>query len=181
MVRRAAVLVLAGLLGMLAGCGGSDDLPRADDPVAWAGRLCAAMQPLATVSGRTPEFDRNNPANSQNSMIQYFADASDRAGDSLRGLAAAGPSPIPGGDATATRLTVALQRAQQAYAAARDKLDRLDPSDPVGLSVQLPEVLEGVGEATQAQDLAALGSDPALNDAISKSPSCRMIPKAGAG
>jgi hypothetical protein len=47
------VAAVLALVVSLAGCAtaapGNGQLPAADDPVAWAGRLCASLQPLGAL------------------------------------------------------------------------------------------------------------------------------------
>ncbi|WP_156934826.1 hypothetical protein [Pseudonocardia spinosispora] len=177
--------VLTVLLGVLAGClvgcsGGNDRLPNADDPVAWADRVCAALGPLASMKGHAPEFNRNDPAASRDAMSRYFADTADRAGQSIEGLDLAGPSPIVGGDDAASKLRGALQRTQAAYSAARDKVDRVDPSDPVGMGTQLPGILVELAKSANDPDLHSLGANSELNDAVKQAKSCSLVGSAGA-
>jgi hypothetical protein len=176
------VRAVDGLLGgaltaclAVAGCGHSDGLPNADDPVVWADRVCASLQPLAALKDESPHFDANNPAATRDSMARYFSDAADRSGQSLKGLSLAGPSPIAGGDDVASRLRAALQRRQAAYANARDKVERINPNDPVGIGTQLPGVLRDLANASDDTGLDSLGNNPELNDAVKRAPGCRLV------
>jgi hypothetical protein len=168
------------LLTLVAGCGGSGggQLPTADDPVAWAGRLCASLQPLGALKGPWPKLDPNNPAAGREALISYFSSAEEAAGQALDGLKQAGPSPIAGGDDAATRVHGALQRLQAAYHDAKVKLDAIDPNDPVGLGTQLPGIFQALAAASNDKDLATVGSNQALNDAVKQASSCRLVPAA---
>jgi hypothetical protein len=166
---------------LVAGCGGSGgggQLPTADDPVAWAGRLCASLQPLGALKGPWPKLDPNNPAAGRDALITYFDSAEQAAGQSLEGLKQAGPSPIAGGDDAATRVHGALLRLQAAYHDAKVKLDAIDPNDPVGLGTQLPDIFKALAAASNDKDLDTVGNNQALNDAVKQAPSCRLVPAA---
>jgi hypothetical protein len=181
--RFAAALLAAVSVAVLAsGCSGSGDdrLPPADDAVAWAGRLCSSLQPLASLKGETPNFDRNNPAESRQAMSQYFQRAAEAAAESVHGLQEAGPSPIPGGDDVAGKLHGALLALQQAYNNARSKVETVDPNDPVGMGTQLPGILSSLVNATDNASLKTIGVNPALNDAVRKAPSCALGTPGGA-
>ena len=182
MIRRWTVL--AGVLlsfAVVAGCGAggsADRLPAADDPVAWAGRVCASLQPLSALRGNGPRVDPNNPAASRDALSAFFADTEQRAGESLQGLDAAGPSPIAGGDDVVAKLRGALERLRAAYADAKRQVDAIDPNDPVALATQLPGIMTNLDAAAGDKDLANLGENAALNDAVKQAPSCSLIPPA---
>jgi hypothetical protein len=168
------------VLSLVAGCGGSggDKLPTADDPVAWAGRMCASLQPLSTVKMASPKLDPNNPAVSKDALSSYFYSAEQAAGQSVEGLSQAGPSPIPGGDDVATKLHGALERLQTAYHDAKAQIDDIDPNDPVGLGTRLPTIFKSLVAASNDKDLETIGANQALNDAVKKAPSCSLVPAA---
>jgi hypothetical protein len=169
----AAVLMLAGV----AGCGASGDpLPPADDPVAWAGRLCSAMVPLAAIRNGTPRVDPNDPAATRDSLSRFFSSATDRADQAIIGLRAAGPSPTRAGAQAARRLDEALHRARAAYAQARDRIERVNPGDPFGMGTQLPAILRDLTAATADPQFGAMGIDPVLSSAIKQAPSCALLP-----
>ncbi len=164
---------------LVAGCGGSgasNQLPTADDPAAWAGRLCASLQPLGALKGPWPKLDPNNPAAGRDALISYFSSAEEAAGQALEGLKQAGPSPIAGGDDAATRVHGALLRLQAAYHDAKVKLDAIDPNDPVGLGTQLPGIFKALAAASNDKDLDTVGTNQALNDAVKQASSCRLVP-----
>lgn len=176
-MRAVAGLLAFALTGCLAvaGCGHSDGLPNTSDPVVWADRVCASLQPLAALKDESPHFDANNPAATRDSMAQYFADAADRSGQSLKGLSLAGPSPIAGGDDVANKLRAALQRRQAAYGDARDKVERINPNDPVGIGTQLPGVMRDLANASNDTGLDTFGNNPELNDAVKQAPGCKLV------
>lgn len=173
----AALAASGALLALLtAGCGHSDDpLPAANDPVAWAGRLCDSLQPLSTLKNATPDFNRNNPAESRQAMSQYFQRAGDAASQSLTGLDQVGPSPINGGDQVAGQLRRALTQLRTAYGDAKTKVDSVDPNDPVGMGTQLPGILTELAGATNNASLNSIGSNPDLNAAVKQAPSCSLV------
>jgi len=173
-------VVAALALLLVAGCGGAGggQLPTADDPVAWAGRLCSSLQPLGALKGPWPKLDPNNPAAGRDALISYFSSAEEAAGQALEGLKQAGPSPIAGGDDAATRVHGALLRLQAAYHDAKVKLDAIDPNDPVGLGTQLPGIFSALAAASNDTNLDTVGANQALNDAVKKAPSCSLVPAA---
>jgi hypothetical protein len=179
-----ALAVLA-LLAGLSGCGLSpsgDRLPTADDPVAWAGRVCAALAPLSTLRGPpADQLDPNNPAIGRATLIAYFDNAQQAAAQTLTGLDQAGPSPIPGGQDAATTLRAAVITLQGAYADAKAKISKIDPDDPLGLGSQLPPILEALAATTHDTNLNSVADAPALNDAVAQAPQCSLLPRAASG
>lgn len=174
-------LILALLTGaLIAGCGGQDPdkvaegdrLPPADDPVAWAGRVCSALSLLSGTTG--PALDPNNPAASKDALARSWADTEQRIGESLRGLDAAGPSPIPGGDDTARQLRDALNGLRGAFADARTELDGIDPKDPAALATRLTAIKTRLDVAHASTALSSMGDNAALNEAVKKAPSCAV-------
>ena len=165
------------LTGLVTGCGSDhpEKLPPTDDPVAWAGRLCASLSPLTGLRNMRPQVDPNNPSASKESLSRYFNDTGGRIGQSLDGLDQVGPSPIPGGDEVAGKVRAALNRLRTAFDAARIKVDGVDGSDPVALGTKLPDILEGLADATNDKDLSTTGDNQALNDAVRQSPTCAMV------
>jgi hypothetical protein len=176
----ALAVAVGGLVGGCGGPSGDENLPPTTDSVAWAGRLCASLQPLGALRGSTPNFDRNNPSESRQAMSQYFAQAQTAADESLWGLGQAGPSPIPGGDDVANKLRNSLVQLQAAYQHAKTKVEAVDPSDPVGLGSQLPGILTELDTATDNASLRQIGSNEALNEAVQKAPSCSLVGRGGA-
>jgi hypothetical protein len=185
--RLAPILVaLLALLASASGCGSSgsngDRLPPADDPVAWAGRVCAALAPLSTLKGPpADQLDPNSPAIGRAALIAYFDTAQQAARQTLTGLDQAGPAPIPGGQDTATRLRGAITTLRGAYGDAKNQITKIDPDDPLGLGSQLPGILETLQAATRNVNLNGLGEDPALNEALAQAPQCTLLPKSAPG
>jgi hypothetical protein len=171
------VVALAAVL--VTGCAPSphlpEKLPPADDPVAWAGRLCAALGPLSGVRNVRPTLNPDDPAMSRNSLSTYFNDTQSRIGESLGGMDQVGPSPIPGGDDVATKIRGALERLQRAFAAARTQVDAVDPTDPQELNTKLPDILNGLATASADPELTDLNGNAALNAAVQQSPSCAIL------
>jgi len=71
----------------------------------------------------------------------------------------------------------ARRRLRDAYRDARAKIDAIDPGDPVGLGTQLPGIFTALAAASNDKDLASLGTNQALDDAVKKSPSCSLVPR----
>jgi hypothetical protein len=179
----AAVLTL---VVSLAGCAtpapGNGQLPAADDPVAWAGRLCASLQPLGALKGQLPAMDPNDPSTGRATLSTYFTSAEQAADQALTGLAGAGSSPIAGGDDAVAALSGALHRLRDAYHEAKTKIDAIDPKDPVGLGTQLPGIFSSLAAASNDAALNTLGTNAGLNDAVKKAASCSLMSRsAGAG
>jgi hypothetical protein len=174
------LLAALAVAGVTTACGQSSDaLPPTSDPVAWAGRLCSSLQPLAALKGNVPNFDRNNPAESREAMSNYFGQAVTAADRSIQGLEQTGPSPVPGGDDVASRLHNGLGQLRTAYKHAQAKVESVDPTDPVGMGTQLPAILTELESATTSASLGSIGNNPALNDAVRKAPSCALVGAAG--
>ncbi len=167
------LLVLA-----LAGCGGGhipEKLPPTDDPVIWAGRLCAALTPLTGLRNQKPDFNPNDPAVSRDSLIRFFDDTQARIAESTTGLEQVGPSPIPGGDDAAAKVRGELDRLKNTFGTARSQVEAVDPTDPIELGVKLPDILNGLSAASTDPALKALVGNQQLADAVRQSPSCALI------
>lgn len=172
----AAALTLV-LTFALAGCGGNtpEQLPPTDDPVVWAGRLCAALTPLTGLRNQQPDFNPNDPAASRETLGRFFDNAQARISESIAGLGQLGPSPIPGGDEVATKVRGELERQRTTFDTARDKVEAVDPTDPIELGAKLPDILNGLSAASTDPALRSLTGNAPLNDALRQSPSCGLL------
>lgn len=162
----------------LSGCGGGnipEQLPPTDDPVVWAGRLCAALTPLTGLRNQKPDFNPNDPAASRESLTRFFDDTQARIGESTAGLGQLGPSPIPGGDDAAAKVRAELDRLGTTFGTARNQVEAVDPTDPIELGAKLPDILNGLSAASTDPALRALTGNQALADAVRQSPSCSLI------
>ena len=177
-LRAAGGALAIALLGWPAvGCSSShpERLPPADDPVAWAGRVCSSLEPLSALRNQRPSFNPNNPAASRESLSRYFENISQRIDETLQRHDQLRPSPIPDGDNLTATLRGGLERMRTAFADAGVKVNAVDPSDPVALGSKLPGILIDLAKTSGEGDPRNLDSNPAFNDAVRQSPSCALI------
>lgn len=152
-------------------------VPTSDGAVAWADDVCGALLPLADALSTPPKVGSSDPEALGEGFGRYFDDGVAALDASLAGLAAVGPSPVDGGDEIVTGLTGTLTTTRTSLAAAKTRLDAIDPADPSELVTSLPALLEPLEAFSDLSDPAtALSENPALDRAAEQAPNCRALP-----
>lgn len=151
-------------------------VPTETDPVAWMGKICTALLPAVKAQGTTPKLDPANPRDSIAAFSSYLGQATTAADGALNGIAAAGPSPIQGGDQAVSALSSTLTAFRDAASEAKTKIDAIDPSNTRRLATELPQAVQPLTAlARQPNAAAELGNNPALEQAAAQAPQCQQV------
>lgn len=150
--------------------------PAETDPVAWMDKICTALQPAIKLQETQPELDTANPRDSVAALSAYLGNASTTVDGAINGMAAAGPSPVEGGDQAVSALTKTLGAFRDAAREAKTKMDAIDTSNARELATELPAAVEPLTKVANLPNPAAeLGSNPELDQAAAQAPQCRQI------
>ncbi len=151
-------------------------VPIQTDPVAWMDQICRALQPVITLQEDQPRLDPANPRDSVAALSSYLGDAGTATDGAITGMAAAGPSPIEGGDQAVSALTGTLTTFRDSTREAKTKIDAIDTSDRRALATELPAAVQPLTALANLPNPAAgLGSNPELDRAAAQAPQCRQI------
>jgi hypothetical protein len=177
-----ALLLGAGCTTTVPGAAAADSAAppttaAAADPVAWVDEVCGALLPFVRSAGTPPQLDSaSDPATLVKGLGDYLGQASGAAGTAITGMAAAGPSPVAGGDGIVSGLTDTLTSFQTSFQDARTKIDALDTSDPQALLVGLPPAIAPLEQLANLPDpTAGLKSSPELDRASQQAPNCQQV------
>jgi hypothetical protein len=151
--------------------------PVETDGVAWMDKICGAMLPAVQVRATAPTLGGNgDPQSRLAGLSQYLDKASTAVDGAITGMAAAGPSPIEGGDQAVTALTTTLTSFRDSAREAKTKIDAVDTSDPQALRTDLPAAIAPLAELASLPNPAAqLDSNPALEAAAKAAPQCQQV------
>jgi hypothetical protein len=177
------VLLLAACV-LLAGCSGAGGGPPPDvDPapspeaVAWADAVCGALVPFVDAAGRSPQLDpAADPAALVRGVSGYLERTQVAVESAIGGMAAAGPSPVAGGDEVVRRLTASLTAFRTSFQDARARLDAVDPADRRSLAGQLPAAIAPLQQLVDLpKATAGLPASPELARASGAAARCREV------
>ncbi len=157
---------------LLTGCGGAKET----DPVAWAGNVCSALTGFATTVSTPPNIDEADPEAVKSGLGTYFTTTAAALQEAIRGLKAAGPAPVKGGDEYVSRLTDTLTTVETTFTDAAGRLKQIDTSSRESMAAALPAVLAPLQELGNLADPAAgLEAVDELRVAAEKAPSCQKL------
>jgi hypothetical protein len=175
-----------------AGCGGgSTPTPTPAPPtptatpeeqaLAWTESVCAAVVPMVAQLTAAPAVRLDAPAETRQAYLVYLNDSLATADRARAALAAAGPAPVPDGNAIAEQVRGDVADLRADLVDARTQLERSDPSSAVSLG----RALVGGGKLVSAlfsgaQVGGTINRDPVLHDAYDRAPSCAQLQRSGA-
>jgi len=150
--------------------------PVETDGVAWMDKICGAMLPAVQTMSTQPPLNSGNPATMVDGLSTYLEKASTAVDGAITGMAAAGPSPIQGGDEAVAALTTTLSTFRDKAKEAQGKIDAIDTSNSRALATELPKAIEPLTELASLPNPAAeLESNPELDAAAEKAPKCQQV------
>lgn len=148
-----------------------------DDAVAWVDDVCGALLPFVETASTQPDINPSDPVAAVEGLSDYLGQAVDGLDSAIDGMAAAGPSPVDGGDEVVERLTEALTSFRTSFADAKTAVDAVDTSDTLGLVEALPKAVEPLEAIANVEDPTAdLRNNPELNAAAEQAPNCQQLP-----
>jgi len=183
----AATVVLSGCSATVSGSAsptgavtGGGTIAATTDPVAWVDKVCGSLLPLQRSLSNEPQFDQNDPAAAVKALSDFLGRAEAAVDQALSGLDAAGPSPVPNGDASVARVKTALTTVRSAFDQVKTTLDKIDPNNTTDLITALPQAVAPLEQLSKLQDPTTdLKSSPELKAAAAKAPNCQTLEKSG--
>lgn len=146
------------------------------DAVAWIDEVCGSLLPFIRSQSTPPALDAGDPAAVVEGLSDYLGAAEQSVDGAISGMAAAGPSPVDGGDQAVGALTTALNTFRSSIRAAKSRTDAIDTSDPRAILRELPGVVEPLQElADLPNPMAGLEESPELDAAAKQAPQCQQI------
>lgn len=196
-MRRSRTLVVAAVIAAavaLSGCsatvtgspaptgastnGGAGAAAPTTDPVEWTDKVCGSLLPLQQSLSTKPEFNENDPAAAVKALSDFLGKSEASIDQALSGLDAAGPAPVPNGDAAVTKIKGALTTIRSSFDQAKVALDKIDPNNVSELVTALPQAVAPLQELSKLQDPTTdLQSSPELEAAAAKAPNCQTLKK----
>ncbi len=151
--------------------------PADADGVAWMDKICAAMLPAVKVRADAPALDGSgDPQSRLAGLSQYLDKASTAVDGAITEMAAAGPSPIEGGDQAVAALTTTLGSFRDSAREAKTKIDAIDTSNPQALATDLPAAVAPLAELASTPNPASqLDNNPELEAAAKAAPQCQQV------
>lgn len=150
-------------------------VPTETDPVAWMDKVCGALLPAMQARAEQPKIDPANPADTIAALRTYADQAGPVIDGALNGMAAAGPSPVEGGDQAVSALTTAISGYRDALRETKTKIDTIDTSNRPALVKAFPEAVAPLSDLSKVPNPAAdLASSPALTQAVAQAPRCQQ-------
>ena len=178
---RTALVTAAAAAALLAGCttqipGVPAPATTETDPVAWMGQVCTALLPAVQSMSERPSLSTSDPATAVAGISSFLDKSSTAVDGAITGMAAAGPSPVGGGDEAVAALTKTLTAFRDTAREAKTKIDAIDTSDPKALATGLPAAVAPLQKLAELPNPAAeLDSNPELDQAAAQAPSCRQV------
>ena len=174
----AAVSVLA----LAAGC--ADPAPAApagpaapatasaSDAAAWTDKFCGAIVTFQDAAKKQPQIDQSSPKKALAGLRTYIDEFTAAIDAAVTDLTAAGPAPVPAGDAAVSALTQYLDSARGKFVKAKAALDAAKPSDPSSI-LAVSDPLSGLQDPPDT--LTNLSEDPQLDVAAAQAPNCKRL------
>jgi len=100
-------------------------------------------------------------------------------GSAIDGLAAAGPSPIAGGDEFVQKMTSTLNSAKTALDSTSQQLEGVDPNDPEALFTALGSLASAEGLGGLENPAEGFEANAELEAAAKEAPNCQQLQLTG--
>jgi len=173
--RRLFTMLTVTLALTTAGCAAGGDGGGAD-AVEWTDDVCGALAPFATAASAQPAVDPADPAGMVRELGIYLGSTASAVQDSVRGLEAAGPAPVEGGDEYVDRLTETLTKVGTSFSDAEVRLSGVDTSSAESVATALPDVVAPLQElGALADPTDGLRSTDELRAAADQAPRCQQL------
>jgi hypothetical protein len=145
--------------------------------VAWVDQVCGSLLPFVQAAGRPPEPSvAKDPSTLVRNITNYLSETEESAGSAISGLAAAGPSPVAGGDEIVNGMSSTLETMQTSFRDARTRIERVDVNDRQALLREVPAAIASLEQlATVPNPMADLQGSPELQRATQEAAGCQQI------
>lgn len=165
--------LVAASLALLAGCGAGGASGAA---VNWTNDVCGALAGFTRTASNPPKIDPADPAAAVRVFGDYLRSTATALQDTVKGIDAAGPAPVAGGDEYVGRLKTTLSSIRTSFEDAGGRLAKVDTSSPEALAAALPAVvspLQNLGSL--ADPTKGLESNSELRAAAEQAPNCKQL------
>lgn len=156
-------LALLPCLILATACAAPPPAPDPDAPaIAWAAKVCGATPRIAAA-----------PQQTSADLVAFLDTVSTALGKEAAGIRAAGPPPVPGGQAVVDKALGTIDAAQKSLQQARSRLAVVKPGDDGGLQQAVADVNTGMAGLDDAGDpKATLRQNKDLDRAFAKAEGC---------
>ena len=179
----AAALALTGCSTSVTGSpvgAASGALQPTPDPVVWMDRVCGSLLPLQQTLKTVPQNTGDNATATAASISAFLGRSATALDTTLTALAAAGPSPVAGGDAAVGKLESALTTVRTSIVRTKTALDNIDPTNAIEVASTLPTVFVSLADLVKIQDSTTdLRNNPRLQAAAAQAPNCQSLRTSG--
>jgi hypothetical protein len=147
------------------------------DAVAWVDQICGSLLPFVRTAGTPPEPSVSpDPETLVRNITDYLSETEETAGSAISGMAAAGPSPVAGGDEIVDGLSSTLETMQTSFRDARTRIERVDVNDRQALLREVPAAIGSLEQlATMPNPMADLQGSPELERATQEAAGCQQV------
>lgn len=150
------------------------------EPVAWTNEFCGLVGGFTASQQQGPPVDKSSAEAFKSSSIAQLDSAARSANDTLQGLRAMKPAPIPGAQGVADTFEQGFVRVLDVLHSAKAKAEQVRTGDKQaftsGMVAVQQELKKGQG-INFAGGFAKLNDNKALNSAAAKAPACKALMK----
>lgn len=172
MVSRTAIGMVAASLAVATACGSGSS----GAAVTWANDVCGALSGFAHAAAAQPKINAADPGAAVHDLGAYLTSTAAALQEAIKGLDAAGPAPVAGGNEYVGRLKTTLTSIRTGFEDAGGRLAAVDASTPEALAAQLPAVVTPLQSLSSLADpTQGLESTDALRAAADQAPNCRQL------
>jgi hypothetical protein len=172
MVSRTTIGMVTASLAAVAACSAGPG----GAAVKWADDVCGALSGFARTAAAQPKINAADPGAAVHDLSTYLSSTATALQDAVKGLDAAGPAPVTGGDEYVGRLKNTLNSIRTSFEDAGGRLATVDVSSPQSLAAQLPAVVAPLQSLSSLADpTQGLESTDAVRAAADQAPNCRQL------
>jgi hypothetical protein len=169
----AALALSGGCTTAVSGAAAADTAEQG--AVVWVDQICGSLLPYVKAAVSEPKpADAPDAATLVRDYRNWLSQSEEGAGSAISGMAAAGPSPIAGGDEVINALSSNLETMQASYRDARTRIERVDLNNRQELQRVVPAAVESVRRLARSP-MADLQSNPELLQAGREAAGCQQI------
>ncbi|MBC3194144.1 hypothetical protein H7X46_24120 [Pseudonocardia sp. C8] len=175
-----AALLAGGCAQTVAGTPAPDPAPRPTegvgaDPVAWGDKVCGALLSYYQPLSARPDYGGADLPGIKSRLSGYLGNVKGGIDAGRKQLAAAGASPVTGGEQFKSSINDLLTRTAPTIDQAKAEVDQANPDDVPGFQARLKSAEDKLRSIGTAQGLDKLGATPRLDKAVATAPKCKEL------
>lgn len=146
--------------------------------VAWSDRICDLVSSFLAAQQHGPPVDRSSTQALKASTIAQISASEKAADDTVKGLQAMSPSPIPSAEPIPATLANGFRQVHDVLDAARTKAERIDATNNQTLAAGMAGVQQELqrGQSINLNaGLVEFDRDPRLSAAAAQAPTCKTL------